>query len=104
MEHMIGSFELMYSRIHSNGVYVVEDTHTCYWPEYQGGLRRPGSFIEFTKDKLDEINAVHSRRAMPISTFTKTTHCIACYDSMVVFERRPQGKRQAPSTQGMIEI
>ena len=104
MEHMIGSFELMYSRIHSNGVYVVEDTHTCYWPEYQGGLRRPGSFIEFTKDKLDEINAVHSRRAMPVSTFTKTTHCIACYDSMVVFERRPQGKRQAPSTQGMIEI
>lgn len=98
---MISSFELIYPRLHPYGVYVVEDTHTCYWPEYQGGLRQAGSFIEFTKDKLDEINAVHSRGALPVSDFTKSTDCIACYDSMVVFERRPQGKRQTPATQGM---
>jgi cephalosporin hydroxylase len=30
MEHMISSFELMYHRLDSNGVYIVEDTHTCY--------------------------------------------------------------------------
>ncbi|MCC7080731.1 MAG: class I SAM-dependent methyltransferase [Burkholderiales bacterium] len=101
MEHMISSFELLYSRLHPHGVYVVEDTHTCYWPEYQGGLRQPGSFMEFTKDKLDEINAVHSRGALSVSDFTKATDCIACYDSVVVFERRPQGKRQAPATQAM---
>jgi len=80
---------------------MVEDTHTCYWPEYQGGVRQPGSFIEFTKNKLDELNAVHSRGAIPISTFTKSTDYIACYDSIVVFERRPQGNRQAPITQAM---
>jgi hypothetical protein len=103
MNHMISSFELMYDRLHKNGVYVVEDTHTCYWPEYQGGAGRPGSFIEFTKNKLDEINAVHSRGQIPISSFTKTTDYIACYDSVVVFERRPQGSRQAPITQPMID-
>jgi len=101
MNHMVASFQLLYERVHKNGVYLVEDTHTCYWPEFQGGVRQAGSFIEFTKDKLDELNAVHSRGVIPISSFTKATDYIACYDSIVVFERRPQGNRQAPIMQAM---
>jgi hypothetical protein len=101
MQHMIASFELMYNRLHSNGVYIVEDTHTCYWQEYGGGLKSEGSFIEFVKQKLDEINAVHTRNALRVSEFTRSTDCIAFYDSVVAFERRRQGVRQAPITQGM---
>jgi len=101
MKHMITSFELMYERITSNGVYIVEDTHTCYWKNYGGGLRRDGSFMEFVKHKLDEINAVHTKGQLPISEFTRSTSYIACYDSMVVFERRRQGERQAPITKSM---
>ena len=99
MRHMIASFELLYDRVNPNGVYMVEDTHTSYWEDkYDGGLRRPGTFMEFVKDKLDEINAVHTRGELPVSQFTKSTDCIAVYDSIVAFERRPQGKRQAPIT------
>jgi len=101
MEHMIASFELMYHRLSPNGVYVVEDTHTSYWERYGGGLGRPGSFMEFVKHKLDEINAVHTGDALPVTEFTRSTDCIVCYDSVVVFERRRQGLRQAPVTQGM---
>jgi 23S rRNA U2552 (ribose-2'-O)-methylase RlmE/FtsJ len=101
MPHMISSFELMYNRIQSNGVYIVEDMHTCYWTEYGGGLRREGSFMEFAKQKLDEINAVHTRGALPVTEFTRSTDHIAFYDSVAVFERRRQGQRQAPITQGM---
>lgn len=101
MEHMVASFELIYRRLNPKGVYMVEDTHTCYWPEYQGGLKKPESFMEFTKNKMDELNALHTRGAVPVSGFTKSTDCITCYDSIVVFERRPQGARQAPITQGM---
>ena len=57
--------------------------------------------MEFVKHKLDEINAVHAKGALPVSEFTRSTDCIACYDSVVVFERRRQGSRQAPITQGM---
>jgi len=103
MKHMVGSFELIYDRVDKNGVYIVEDTHTCYWPEYQGGLRESGSFMEFTKNKLDELNAVHSRGAVPISNFTKSTDSIVCYDSIIVFERRPQAMRQTHITQSMAD-
>ena len=101
MQHMISSFELMYHRLDSNGVYIVEDTHTSYWEDYGGGLGREGSFMEFVKQKLDEINAVHAREALPVTEFTRSTDCVACYDSVVAFERRRQGGRQAPITQGM---
>jgi len=101
MQHMIASFELMYQRLKPNGVYMVEDTHTCYWDKFGGGLKRSGSFMEFVKDKLDEINAFHTKGALPISEFTRATDSIACYDSVVVFERRRQGARQAPATLGM---
>jgi len=98
MNHMIRTFEMVYHRIASDGVYMVEDTHTCYWPQFDGGLKRDGSFMEFVKDKLDEINAVHTKRALPVTDFTRSTDFIACYDSVVTFERRQQGARQAPKT------
>lgn len=98
MQHMIATFEMMYHRIDPLGVYAVEDTHTCYWPPYGGGVKRAGSFMEFAKDKLDEINAAHSLGALPVSEFSRSTDCIACYDSVVVFERRPQALRQTIAT------
>lgn len=101
MPHMIRSFELLYDRVSPRGVYMVEDMHTCYWPDFGGGLKQPGSFMEFVKDRMDDINAVHSLGALPVSTFTRSTEAICCYDSMVVFERRPQAARHSIMTQAM---
>lgn len=100
MSHMVASFNLMYDRLDSNGLYLVEDTHTCYWDKFEGGLEKKGSFIEFVKQKIDEMNAVHAEE-LPVTEFTRNTDCIACYDSVVVFERRRQAKRQGLITQGM---
>ena len=98
---MITSFDHLYDHVQPYGIYMVEDTHTIYWPEWGGGVKVPGSFMEFTKDKLDEINAVHTRDAIPVSKFTASTDCISVYDSIVVFEKRPQTSRQAAITVGM---
>ncbi len=77
---------------------MVEDTHACYWKEMGGGVKKQGSFMEFVKDRLDEINAPISRKQMPITEFAKSTWSINIYDSVVVFEKRPQGQRHAPAT------
>ncbi|MBP0464533.1 class I SAM-dependent methyltransferase [Roseomonas sp. PWR1] len=101
MEHLRASFELLYPRLAPDGLYLLEDLHTCYWPEYGGGLRAAGSFMEFVKDKLDELNAAHARGAVAITDFTAATQAICVYDSIVAFERRPQGRRQALVTEPM---
>ena len=98
MEHMTASFDLLYPFITDGGVYLVEDTHTCYWEEYGGGLHQPLSFIEFAKSKIDEINAVHTRGQVRQTELTKLTDAIVFYDSVVVFEKRRQSFRQAFKT------
>ncbi|MBB6468465.1 limonene-1,2-epoxide hydrolase [Aminobacter lissarensis] len=101
MNDMIATFEHLYPRIDVNGLYLVEDLHTCYWEEYGGGLRRQGSFIELIKERIDDINAMHARGAIPVSEFTRSTDSMAIYDSVVVFEKRRQGRRQAIMTGGL---
>ena len=101
MSHMIKSFELLYEAVKEDGIYMVEDTHTCYWADYEGGLKREGSFLEFAKNKVDELHAAFSQGQVPISNFTRSTDYIAFYDSIVVFEKRRQTKRGAGITHAM---
>ncbi|TFF25175.1 class I SAM-dependent methyltransferase [Jiella endophytica] len=101
MAHMRASFDHLYHHLNPTGVYLVEDTHTCYMPKYGGGLKAEGSFMEFVKDKLDEINAPHTAGQVPVSQFTRSTKSISIYDSVIVFERAPQGKRRTVITEAL---
>jgi hypothetical protein len=82
------------------GVYMVEDLHTAYWDEFEGGLRKPSTFIELSKNLVDELNADHSRGVLPATEFTKSTLSMHFYDSIVVFERGAHTKKWAPEMGG----
>lgn len=49
MSDISASFRWLYPRVARDGVDFVEDLHTAYWAEYDGGLRKPESFIEVAK-------------------------------------------------------
>jgi SAM-dependent methyltransferase len=94
--HVAASFARLYAGLSKNGVYLVEDLHTAYWPDFGGGRGKPGTFIEIAKGLVDELNADHSRDELPASEFTRTTHSMCFYDSIVVFERGLYTKKWAP--------
>jgi hypothetical protein len=75
---------------------MVEDLHTAYWIEYEGGLRKENTFIVKCKSLIDELNAEHSRGQSSVTDFSKTTLSMHFYDSMVVFEKGSYGKKYAP--------
>jgi hypothetical protein len=77
-------------------VYLVEDLHTAYWPDFGGGLGKPDTFIEIAKQLIDELNADHARDTSAATEFTRTTHAICFYDSVIVFERGRYTKKFAP--------
>ncbi len=96
MKQQIVSFEVLYKYVKDDGVYICEDTHTSYWREYQGGLRRKGTFTEYSKNLIDNINAWHvvdSSKVKP-DTITATLNSIHFYDSVIVFEKTK--KREKP--------
>lgn len=96
MSHMVASFNFLYPRVAKNGVYMVEDLHTAYWDEYEGGLRKSSTFIEICKNLIDELNADHTRDALPPTDFTRTTLSMHIYDSVAVFEKGSHTKKWAP--------
>ena len=96
MSQVIASFQFLYPRVAKNGIYMVEDLHTAYWEEYEGGLRKPTTFIELSKNLLDELNADHSRGALTPTEFTRTTLSMHFYDSVTVFEKGVHTKKWAP--------
>ncbi|WP_130470543.1 class I SAM-dependent methyltransferase [Candidatus Magnetaquicoccus inordinatus] len=93
MSHVNATFDFLYPRMAKNGIYMVEDLHTAYWQEFEGGVRRAHTFIEKAKGLIDELNADHTRGALPPTPFTRSTMAIHFYDSIAVFERcAPQAK------------
>lgn len=103
MQQQIVTFEHMYSHVKPNGVYLCEDTHTSYWGEFGGGIQRKGTFMEYSKNFIDLINAWHFRFNeklvvdspllqqsvdYDVCGFRKITHGIHIYDSIVVLQKK----------------
>lgn len=98
MNHVRPTFQYLYPRTSPTGVYFVEDMHTAYWDDYDGGLGHPNSFIELAKSLIDELNAEWTRGAVTPTEFTKSTMSMHFYDSCVVFERGRVLPRTSPWT------
>ncbi len=91
MQQQIRTYEALFGKIAPNGVYLCEDLHTSYWREFGGGHRRAGTFIEYSKNFIDALNAWHSQQpgSLTVSDFTRSAHSVHYYDSIVVVEKRP---------------
>ena len=96
MSDIRASFDFLYPQMQPTGVYFVEDLHTAYWKEYEGGLRQPQTFIEFAKSLIDELNADWTRGELHPTEFTRTTQSMHFYDSCVVFEKGRTLEKSAP--------
>lgn len=49
-EHQRLTFEILFKKLKSGGMYIVEDVSTSYWPNWGN------SFIEYTKQYIDTVN------------------------------------------------
>jgi hypothetical protein len=90
MKQQIMTFEYLYLKLKDNGIYLVEDTHTSYWNTYGGGLKKRGTFIEYSKNIIDSLHNGHlaSTEKLLHKEFAKHINSISYYDSIVVFEKK----------------
>lgn len=89
MRQQIVSFEELYEHIKDDGLYLCEDLHTSYWKNYGGGYKNPNSFIEYTKNFIDSVNAWHSKDdKLKVNQLTKSTYALHYYDSVLIMEKK----------------
>nr|WP_288812938.1 class I SAM-dependent methyltransferase [uncultured Sphingobacterium sp.] len=89
MLQQIITFEELFGHVKEDGVYLCEDLHTSYQVFYGGGHKRNGTFIEYSKNFIDYINAYHSeQRGLKVNEFTRSVNSLHYYDSILVVEKR----------------
>ena len=84
--HQRASFKALFPLLADGGLYLIEDTHTSYWPGFtEGGYRRKGTAIEFAKSLIDDMHGhYHFRRNGLARDWIPAIHF---YDSMIVIEK-----------------
>jgi hypothetical protein len=102
MEQQRATVETLFPLLADDGVLVVEDCHTSYWPEYGGGLGAPTSFLEWVKARVDDIHALHAPGVPPDSIWATHLDGLHIYDSVVVLDKadrfRPFSEMSGTST------
>ena len=87
MQQQIVTTETLFPLLADGGVFLVEDTHTSYWDSYEGGRNRAGTFMEWAKNRLDDVNGFH--QPGPIDpVWTGQLDGVHVYDSIVVFDKK----------------
>lgn len=101
MKMQIVSYEELFDHIKNDGIYLCEDIHTSYWLP-GGGYKRRGTFIEYTKNFIDYLNAYHSeQKCFKVNNFTKSVDSIHYYDSIIVIEKKQREKPHEEMTGNM---
>lgn len=100
----INTFEVFFPRMRPKGLYIVEDVGTSYRAnkEYEGGYRKPGSFIEYCKDivemlyinewgelipTIDYMLAMTSH-FIPNNNLFKTVESVTFYNGIVIIKKK----------------
>ncbi len=67
------------------------DTGTSYWQDWGGGYKKEGSFVEYTKNLIDQLNAKYSQhKRLQVNDFTLYTNSVHYYQNIVVIERNKE--------------
>ncbi|MAG94787.1 MAG: hypothetical protein CMJ48_13750 [Planctomycetaceae bacterium] len=90
MSQQIATFEEMFHSIDENGVYLCEDLVTSYRLSWGGGYKQGGTFIEYSKEFIDAINAWFAETPdLSVTEFTKSAHSLHYYPGVLVIEKHP---------------
>jgi hypothetical protein len=88
MRQQIVTAETLFPLLNDGGVFLVEDTHTSYWSEFGGALHGDGSFIEWTKNRVDDLHSRHDTDIDPNSVWATELDGVHLHDSVVVLEKK----------------
>lgn len=90
MKQQENTLMALFPKLNYGGVYIIEDTHTSYWQEFQGGLNKKGTFVELMKSLADTLHIRHIKQGKPTFNTENIFHglsSVTFYDSMVVLEK-----------------
>jgi len=90
MHQQKASFTHLWPHLKDGGIYVIEDTHTSYWPGFGGGFRNPASMVEAAKDLVDRMQSWYTDEddKFPLHPAARQIKSVQFFDSVIVIEKQ----------------
>tara|TARA_Y100001963_G_C6756516_1_gene437158 strand:+ start:410 stop:1453 length:1044 start_codon:yes stop_codon:yes gene_type:complete len=95
------TFETLWPLLNNGGIYVIEDLQCCYWPSFEGGVKKENSSMEMIKSLFDNIHACYykkegtkSKRAEetmseePVNYYDRSVASVQMFDSICVITKK----------------
>ncbi len=87
-EHQHVSFTVLFPLLAEGGLYLIEDLHTSYWPEWQGGYRRKGTGIELCKTLIDDLHGWYHENTGQIPEARSSILRVSVFDSIAAIHKQ----------------
>lgn len=87
MEHIRASFEHLFPRLSTPGLYMIEDLHTAYWTKFGGGLDSPRNFYRYLGDLIDDMHGWTHAGTPKVPGAQGSITGIHVHDSIAVLEK-----------------
>ena len=108
LKGVIKSFKYLYKALKKDGLYIIEDLQTSYFPRYGGSrinLRKKNTSLNFFKDLTDSIN--YEKNDKPFfhkSVFDGNVKFIHFYQNVVVVKKGESRKLFYKNSQKKISL
>lgn len=89
MQHVRPTFEHLYPKLNSGGLYMIEDLHTAYLTGFGGGYRSPMNFFYFVNDLIHDMHDSYHEQGQGHPELSNHISGIHIYDSIALFEKQP---------------
>lgn len=100
MSHINKSFEVLFPLLADGGLYVAEDLQCAYWPHFEGGLRKRGSFIETAKKLVDDMHHWWHEKPCAFENMRNQIAAVHFHQSMVFVEKDDCSKKPVHTMRG----
>ena len=88
--HIRASLNALYPALCEGGIYMIEDLHCAYWPQFSGGYQAPEGIVADVKQMIDDIHHWYHDQGEQTAATAGTLSGIHVYDSIVVLEKATQ--------------
>ena len=82
------TFKVLFPKLSSGGIYVIEDTHTSYWKQFQDSSLKTTDFVKSLTDQINADATMSSRCEEVRIENTYEISSIHFYESVILIHKK----------------
>jgi len=87
MAHVRATLAALFPKLANEGLYMIEDLHTAYFPSFGGGFREKANIFNLARKLIDDMHRWYHRKGLAVPALGGAFTGIHIHDSIMVIEK-----------------